>query len=59
MLCVHNNYNYYFSKSYGTGFEGFVWNMYVHVHVYSPVGAFGGHKNSTFYVKTAISPEGR
>jgi denticleless len=24
-----------------------------------PVGAFGGHKNSTFYVKTAISPEGR
>ena len=23
------------------------------------VGAFGGHKNSTFYVKSAMSPEGR
>ena len=30
-----------------------------HAPVFSVVGVFGGHKNSTFYVKSAISPEGR
>ena len=36
-----------------------LYTMYMYMILSPAVGAFGGHKNSTFYVKSAMSPEGR